>query len=56
MRPPRPCSEASPVLVTGGNSGVVRVFRLVGVECPEDPAEEQRKRLVGAMASNVAPQ
>mmetsp|Transcript_24966 Transcript_24966/g.81789 ORF Transcript_24966/g.81789 Transcript_24966/m.81789 type:complete len:774 (+) Transcript_24966:69-2390(+) len=45
-------SEASPVLVCGGDTGSVHVYRLVGVDKSEDTAETQAARLEEAMSSN----
>jgi len=46
-------SEASPVIVCGGASGSVYVYRLVGVERPEDTTESQAAVLEEAMSSNI---
>ncbi|KAK3288194.1 hypothetical protein CYMTET_4329 [Cymbomonas tetramitiformis] len=46
-------SEASPIVVCGGSNGSVSVFRLVGVDRPDDTSEEQLRRLEDAMSSNI---
>lgn len=43
-------SEASPIIIAGGSSGTVGVYRIIGVESPEDDATGGR--LQSAMASN----
>ena len=43
-------SETSPIIVAGGNRGTVGVYRIIGIESPEDDAEGGRLR--SAMASN----
>ncbi|XRA96346.1 dynein axonemal intermediate chain 4 [Pycnococcus provasolii] len=44
---------ASPVLVAGGSDGSVCVFRLEGIERPEEEEVDGRKRLADALASNA---
>ena len=42
-------SESSPVVMVGNDSGTVSVFRLVGVENPEELIREQPARLREAL-------